>query len=338
MTERKRCGILLKCRNEPAREDSTMFISSRTQAIKGGTVYDSGNIETLRGLAVPTKEQAGTTAWWWKPIAHSDILDATTRAIEQFGGEVQDVKAVVVRDIQPAGRTMDKSCGTVRFIPKGGMPMGLADGNDLSFSWMHSNDGKSALRLAGGIHTFICSNGMMIGDEVTRRLHHYTLQGQGLYTLVEGMVSRVLHGVEKSLLNMGKARNFQLANENVAGVVLGLARQGAIGWSDIRSITDLVFEGSPVQRERAGMLDFRTHRSLHDVVQAMTYTMGKDNPFPSWTRYRALNRGVGNIIMDAEEQADVWARGQGPTKAHVTGVGTINFVPAVREADYVLSR
>jgi len=184
------------------------------------------NEQQLRAFRAP----AGTQTW--RPISHGIALDHIRAGMDKVGLKVAEVNGTPVQ--------------TFTVINDGARAFGTMDiagrniNDDVGFmiGFINSTDRSKALRIAFGSRVFICSNGMVIADEVVGR-KHTTFIMRDLPDLVDETMSRFdfYRNWQKDLF--ARLQDVELDNLAAHDIILRGARDhGVITGGEIIKVAD----------------------------------------------------------------------------------------------------
>lgn len=177
--------------------------------------------EQLRAIPITTPKNAGTN---WQGIQHGFLADTIHSELEH--------RAITVKkeSWHLAGKNDSRLAGSLNLtIPSLDAPEGM----DFCLGVHHSNDTYFALKFVVGTQIFVCSNGMVSGDFLVRKLHTF---GLNLTNCISDGIDKYLHEVRNigEFITDLKTRPVQ---ENTLNKILTeTGRQNILPWSRIGKI------------------------------------------------------------------------------------------------------
>ena len=191
----------------------------------------------------------------WRPIQHGELAQTLLDQADALGLALDRH----TWQVSGPGDTDLFGCLDFRSSPSLEVPDGLL----FSLGVRHSNAGRYALTLVTGARVLVCTNGMLVGEQVLSKRHTDDLD----------LRATVRRGLEASIAQAGAVGDWfvrlgatELTGPQADRVMMEAARTGVLSWSALRQV-DRAWSEPPHEVFRA-----RTAWSLYNAFTEVART------------------------------------------------------------------
>lgn len=218
----------------------------------------------------------------WKPISHKGVADALLARCQARGLQVKNESWMVCDGAYLEGNTKvavrdSNLFGVLDFNPDPGMD--LPPGCEPSISIRNSHSKQFRLSFSAGARVLVCSNGMMLRQNISRDSRKHTSQIDYL-----SMIDSAVDGFVEDIRTIGpiwnQLRTRQVPTREGNALIVEMAKRGAISSGHILPAVK--------NWEEPKHNEFKPRNSW-SLYNAVTETMKKQSPTRQFAGFEALN-------------------------------------------------